>query len=42
MDGMLGNLSGRFKQLQNVEGKRMAIKLLGFYAMGWTLRKLIK
>ncbi|KRF83291.1 uncharacterized protein LOC115772065 [Drosophila novamexicana] len=42
MDGMFGNLSQRFKQLSNVEGKRMAIKLVGFYAMGWTLRKLIK
>ncbi|XP_032593270.1 uncharacterized protein LOC116805443 [Drosophila grimshawi] len=42
MDTMFGKLHNRFKTVGNVESKRTAIKLIGFYAMGWTLRKLIK
>lgn len=42
MDRALKNLNGNIKNIGNIEGKRMALKLVGFYAMGWTLRKLLK
>ncbi|XP_062123203.1 uncharacterized protein LOC133836626 [Drosophila sulfurigaster albostrigata] len=42
MDRIFGNFNNRFKNVGNMEGKRMALKLVGFYAMGWTLRKLLK
>jgi len=42
MDRIFGNVNNRFKNVGNMEGKRMALKLVGFYAVGWTLRKLLK
>lgn len=43
MDRAIKNLYvGNAKNIGNMEGKRMALKLVGFYALGWSLRKLIK
>ncbi|XP_017083006.1 uncharacterized protein LOC108115877 [Drosophila eugracilis] len=42
MDNAVGNFGDKFKCLVKAEGKGMALKLVGFYAVGWTLRKLVK
>lgn len=43
MDLAIKNLYvGNVKNIGNMEGKRMALKLVGFYALGWSLRKLLK
>ncbi|XP_017849779.1 uncharacterized protein LOC108604713 [Drosophila busckii] len=34
--------NNQLKHIGNAEAKRMALKLVGFYAVGWTLRKLLK
>ncbi|EDX14622.1 GD21322 [Drosophila simulans] len=42
MDRVVGNFENKFKHLVKAESKGMALKLVGFYAVGWTLRKLVK
>ncbi|KQS52197.1 uncharacterized protein Dere_GG26885 [Drosophila erecta] len=42
MGTMDGNFENKFKHLVKAESKGMALKLVGFYAVGWTLRKLVK
>ncbi|KPU72840.1 uncharacterized protein Dana_GF26342 [Drosophila ananassae] len=42
MDRAFGNLENKFKCMVKAESKGMALKLVGFYAVGWTLRKLVK
>ncbi|XP_020811700.1 uncharacterized protein LOC110186771 [Drosophila serrata] len=41
MDRVFGNVEYKFKALTK-DGKGLALKLTGFYAVGWTLRKLVK
>ncbi|XP_030370798.1 uncharacterized protein LOC115621319 [Scaptodrosophila lebanonensis] len=42
MDNVFGNFENKFKHVSNAEGKKIALKLFGFYAVRWTLRKIIK
>ncbi|KRF99442.1 uncharacterized protein Dwil_GK27235 [Drosophila willistoni] len=42
MDRVYGNIENKFKYLSKAEGKGMALKLFGFYAVGYTLRRLMK
>ncbi|XP_017144641.1 uncharacterized protein LOC108157204 [Drosophila miranda] len=42
MDRFFGNIENKLKTKMKVESKGMALKLVGFYAVGYTLRKLVK
>ncbi|XP_034128144.1 uncharacterized protein LOC117583736 [Drosophila guanche] len=42
MDRVFGNVQDKLKSMMKMESKGMALKLVGFYAVGYTLRKLIK